>query len=413
MANINPAALDTTGAYIAGTPLYGTPNCNFECDIFSFDRNIKTPYIENYNLNLQQQFSKNVVLQVGYVGSQGHRLFRFFDINQPSQATITAEDLACACINDVSVSRNYGFPAGAFYIFQENSAGKSNYNSLQTSLHLSNYHGFTSIVNYVWSKSLDNSSDGEDFVVNAAQPQDSNSPQREYGLSNFDIRNRFTWILGYEFPRLSGSLQKLKNGWGVDSTVTMQSGQPFTLNYNFEDDFSGGGDGFDRPDVVGPIVYHKRDPRNYIDLSAFAMPCLLAPGIDQTNLSGFASDCQPGTRHYGNLGRNALIGPTFKQWDLALYKNTPITERVTMQLRAEFFNLLNHPNFSNPVLPAFIADPASNLASGCGCGFHVAGNREVGNGGYQITATGDVGIGNPFLGGGGPRGIQLAAKFTF
>ncbi|HET8825803.1 MAG TPA: TonB-dependent receptor [Terriglobales bacterium] len=413
MANINPAALDGSGAYIPGTPLYGTPNCNFECDIFSFDRNIKTPYIENYNLNLQQQFSKNLVLQLGYVGSQGHRLFRFFDINQPSQATITAEDTACNCINDVSVSRNYGFPAGAFYIFQENSTGKSNYNSLQTSLHLSNYHGFTSIVNYVWSKSLDNSSDGEDFVVNAAQPQDSNSPQREYGLSNFDIRNRFTWIASFEFPKLSGGMQRLKNGWGMDSTVTMQSGQPFTLNYNFEDDFSGGGDGFDRPDVVGPIVYHKRNPRNYLDLSAFAMPCTV--NVTATSLTGFASDCIPGTRHYGSLGRNSLVGPTFKQWDLAIHKDTAITERVNMQLRAEFFNLLNHPNFSNPVLPAFIADPASNLNANCVCGFvpNATGTREVGNGGYNITATGDVGIGNPFLGGGGPRGIQLAAKFTF
>jgi hypothetical protein len=201
----------------------------------------------------------------------------------------------------------------------------------------------------------------------------------------------------------------------------MQSGQPFTLNYNFEDDYSGGGDGFDRPDVVGPVVYHKHDPRNYLDLSSFAMPCTV--NVTSTTLSGIASDCIPGTRHYGNLGRNSLIGPTYKQWDLAIYKNTAITERVNMQLRAEFFNLLNHPNFSNPVLPAFIADPASNLAlprnvpppatPGCGCGFQLAGNREVGNGGYQITATGDVGIGNPFLGGGGPRGIQLAAKFTF
>jgi hypothetical protein len=428
MANINlsptnPAVDPVTGVYNVGVPLYGTPGCSVECDIFSFDQNIKTPYIENYNLNLQHQFSTNVVLQVGYVGSQGHRLFRFFDINQPSQAAITAADCpngiaTCAttgAIQDFAVPRVYGFPAGAFYIFQENSTGKSNYNSLQTSLHITNYHGFMSIVNYVYSKSLDNSSDGEDFVVNAAQPQDSNSPQREYGLSNFDIRHRFTWIAGFEFPRMTGSMQKLKNGWGADSTITMQSGQPFTLNYNFEDDYSGGGDGFDRPDVVGPITYHKHDPRNYLDLSSFAMPCTV--GVTQATLSGFASDCVPGTRHYGSLGRNSLSGPTYKQWDLALYKNTAITERVNMQLRAEFFNLLNHPNFSNPVLPAFIADPASNLGPpppfGCACGFHVNGNREVGNGGYQITATGDVGIGNPFLGGGGPRGIQLAAKFTF
>jgi hypothetical protein len=432
MANLNPAAVDpVTGAYIQGQPLYGAPNCNFECDIFSFDRNIKTPYIENYNVNLQQQFGAHAALQVGYVGSQGHRLFRFFDINQPNQATINAADCpsglatcaATGAIQDFAVSRNYGFPAGAFYIFQQNSTGTSNYNSLQASLHVQNYHGFTSIVNYVWSKSLDNSSDGEDFIVNAAQPQDSNTPQREYGPSNFNVPNRFVWIAGFEFPKMSGSMARLKNGWGMDSTVTLQSGQPFTLNYNFEDDYSGGGDGFDRPDVVGPIVYNKHNPGQFLQLSSFAMPCTIASGIDQTSLSGFAFDCQPGTRHYGSLGRNVLSGPTYKQWDLAIYKNTAITERVNMQLRAEFFNILNHPNFANPELPAFIADPAANLAlppspppglpAGCGCGFHVNGNREVGNGAYQIVATGDVGIGNPFLGGGGPRGIQLAAKFTF
>jgi hypothetical protein len=119
--------------------------------------------------------------------------------------------------------------------------------------------------------------------------------------------------------------------------------------------------------------------------------------------SGFASDCVPGTRHYGDLGRNSLVGPTYKQWDLALYKDTAISERVKVQLRAEFFNLLNHPNFSSPLLPAFIADPAGN---------HEVGGQPY-NPGYQLTATGDVGIGNPFLGGGGPRGIQLAVKFSF
>jgi hypothetical protein len=415
-ATLNGAALNGSGAYQSGQPLYGVPGCSFECDIFSFDRNIKTPYIENYNLNIQQQLANKVTLQVGYVGSQGHRLFRFFDINQPNQATITASDLACNCPstgNSLGVPRNYGTPNGAFYIFQQNSTGKSNYNSLQASLHVNNYHGFMSIVNYVWSKSLDNSSDGEDFIVNAAQPQDSNRPQVEYGPSKFNVPHRFVWIAGYQLPAMGGSWQKVKSGWGADSTITLQSGQPFTLNYNFEDDYSGGGDGFDRPDVVGPIVYNKHDPANFLQLSSFAMPCTV--NVTQSTLSGFASDCVPGTRHYGNLGRNSLSGPTYKQWDLAIYKNTAITERVSVQLRADFFNILNHPNFANPELPAFIADPASNLAPppGCGCGFHVNGNREVGNGAYQIVATGDVGVGNPFLGGGGPRGIQLAAKFTF
>ena len=423
-AGLNPLALNGTGGYIAGQHLYGTPGCG-ECDIFAFDRNIKTPYIENYNLNLQQQFSNNVVLQLGYVGSQGHRLFRFFDINQPGQATITACDLGTlpGCtpgIHSVGVPRIFGFPSGATYIFQENSTGKSNYHSLQASLHVTNYHGLMSIVNYVWSKSLDNSSDGEDFVVNAAQPQDSTNPQREYGPSNFNVPNRFVWVAGYNFPKMGGSMQKFKNGWGVDSTATLQSGQPFTLNYNFEDDYSGGGDGFDRPDVVGPIVYDKHHPLNYIQLGSFAMPCTVH--VSDQNLSGFSGDCNPGTRHFGNLGRNALVGPTYKQWDLAIYKNTALTERVSMQLRADFFNLLNHPNFANPVLPAFIADPAVNIRpitpstpTACGCGFTVpaGSNREVGNGAYPIVATGDVGIGNPFLGGGSPRGIQLAAKFTF
>jgi hypothetical protein len=425
MANANPAAFNTNGAYIPNTPIYGTPGCTIECDTFSFDRNIKTPYMENYNINFQHQISSKASMQLGYVGSQGHRLFRFYDLNQPSQATITAADLGCDCINDFTVPRNFGTAANGFinsaagstYIFQENSFGSSNYHSLQAQFRVTNYHGFTSLINYVWSKSLDNSSDGEDFVVNAAQPQNSTQPQLEYGPSNFNIPHRFVWIASYALPKMDGSMARLKNGWGIESSATLQSGQPFNLNYNFEDDYSGGGDGFDRPDVVGPIQYDKRNPSNFLQLGSFAMPCTVAPGINASNYSGFASDCQPGTRHYGNLGRNSLTGPTFKQWDLAVYKDTLLTERVTMQLRADFFNILNHPNFSNPVLPAFIADPASNILAppGCVCGFAPpnGAGRETGNAAYQITATGDVGIGNPFLGGGGPRGIQLAAKFSF
>jgi hypothetical protein len=407
-AQIIPASAN--GTIQNGVPIYGTTGCGMvECDIFAFDRNLKTPYIENYNLNIEQQISQKVSLQVGYVGSQGHRLFRFVDLNQPNQATITACDLgtlaACPTPGNYSfaVPRPFGAnPYDAFYVLQEQSTARSNYNSLQTSLRVNGWHGITSIVNYVWSHSLDTASDGEDFVPNASQPNDSTRPNLEYADSNFDIRNRFTWVFAYDLPHMEGNWQKLKNGWGLNSTVTLQDGQPFNLNYNFEDDFSGSGEGDDRPDVVGPVVYHPHDPSNFLDLSSFAIPCNVTVAV----ASGTVNDCMPGTRHFGDLGRNALRGPSFKQWDFALYKNTQITERLAVQLRADFFNLLNHPNFANPLLPAFIADPGIN-------GFSVNGNREVGNNGFPITATGDVGIGNPFLGGGGPRGIQLAAKFTF
>ncbi len=433
----NPITQATgSGPIQSGVPVFGASDCSGECDIFGIDRNIKTPYIENYNLNIQQQISSKVALQLGYVGSQGHRLWRFFDINQPTAQVIhdaqcpgalgTAPGTDCsgtlgATTLSFSAPRVFsGAPPGTFYIFQENSTGKSNYNSLQASLRVNGWHGVTSFVNFVWSRSMDNSSDGEDFVPNAAQPADSTStnPRNEYGPSNFNIPKRLTWVFSYDLPTLSGGAQKLKNGWGLDSTVTLQTGQPFTLNYNGEDDYSGSGEGFDRPDVVGPVVYNYHDPNNFLDLSSFAMPCTINPSVTSptVSISGFTSDCLPGTQHFGNLGRNSLVGPPFKQWDLAIYKTTKISEQLSLQIRAEFFNILNHPNFSSPLLPSFIADPASNVnQQTCGCGFSAKpnGTREVGNGAYHIVATGDVGIGNPFLGGGGPRGIQLAAKFSF
>jgi len=423
-----PAAITAVGvvggAIEPGVPVFSAPPETPTGDIFAVDQHIKTPYVENYNLNIQEQLAGHIVLQVGYVGSQGHRLFHFVDVNQPSLAAITASDIMTAnttpgcvvagvivggpgCITaSYSVPRPFqNNPYDAFYINDLQTNARSNYNSLQASLRLNGWHGITSVVNYAWSHSLDSASDGFEFIPNGAMPNDSTRPNLEYGNSNFDIRNRFTWVFNYNLPHMTGGWQKLKNGWGFDSAVTLQDGQPWQLNYNFEDDFSGSGEGYDRPDVVGPIHYNPGNPFDYLDLTSFAIPCTITAAA-QAAPTDTAQDCVPGTRHFGNEGRTSLRGPSFKQWDLALYKDTPLTERLHLQLRAEFFNILNHPNFSNPFLPDFISDPATN-------GSTITNGRETGQGFFAIGATGDVGIGNPFLGGGAPRGIQLAAKFMF
>ena len=172
--------------------------------------------MENFNLNIQQQITSKTVLQIAYVGSQGHNLWRFFDISQPSEAAINSADLACNCINDYSgTARPFNNnPYDSFYVLQENDSGQSNYNSLQTSFRVNGWHGITSIVNYVWSRSMDNSSDSDDFEPNAAQPNDSTRPQLEYAPSNFNVPNRFTWIFAYDLPDYGWELQAVEERLG-------------------------------------------------------------------------------------------------------------------------------------------------------------------------------------------------------
>jgi hypothetical protein len=379
----NTASLATTPGPCTGSAI-ALPNSN-RCappvfsnfgatDIFTVDQHIRTPYIQNYNFNLQQQLAPGTVLQVGYVGSAGRKLFRFRDLNQ-------------------SVGGG-PLPYPQFvYINQFESTAISNYNGLQTTLRVRT-HGLTSDVNYTWSHSIDTASDGQDFVPNASQPDNSFNTANERASSNFDTRQRFSWNFVYEFPA-SSHYKRLLSGWMLNGILTMQTGQPVNVNYLFEGDFNGSDEYFGRPDVVGDPFAGRSYPNAYLNAAAFAVPCTW----DATSQS-----CVPGTQHFGNLGRNAFTGPTFKQFDFSVAKNTPLTERLSMQLRIDFFNVFNHPNFSNPLLPGFAVDFL-------GGSLPDANGR--GTGSIPITATPDVGSGNPYLGGGGPRNLQLAVRFSF
>jgi|SRR5579872_295431 len=400
----NALATGSIATDALGNPLPLNParpvytNYGAEGDFFSVDPKMRTPYVQNFNLNIQQQLGSRAVVQVGYVGSKGTKLFQFLDINQPSQAQITAADQGCNCINSYSVPR--AVSSNFFYLNQEKSSANSIYNALQASLKVNAWHGLSSQANMVWSHSIDTASDLEDFEPNEAQPQNSTYPQGDRGNSSFDIRRRFTWNFVYQFPKANGSMSKLTDGWGLDGILNLQDGQPWHLNYEFQGDYSGAGNGYDRPDVIAPLQYNFTNPLQYLNLASFAAPCTW--GNKTNDGSADETNCMPGTRHFGNLGRNSLKGPSFKEFNFSVFKDTHFSEKVNLQLRAEFFNLLNHPNFSNPLLPNFIGNIGSpDAATGRHSGY------------YTLSATGDVGIGNPFLGGGGPRGLQFAAIVKF
>ena len=171
------------------------------------------------------------------------------------------------------------------------------------------------------------------------------------------------------------------------------NGQPYTVHYidNFVNDFSNSDEYFGRLDIVDPGSLHKG-----------------TGGVNLLNLAAFAAP----TGHPGTEGRNAFRSPNFTNFDFALTKKTRISEKLEMELRADFFNILNHTNLSNPLMPSFgldaytFASPTLNSTTG---------RLLMGDGSeyIQTTATPDVATGNPYLGGGGPRSLQLSTHFTF
>jgi hypothetical protein len=366
-------------------------------DAWTVDQNLRTPYVQNFNINVQQELGSHAALQVAYVGSRGQKLFRFRDLNQPDIAN-GQTDLPFAGFNIIN---NF------------ESTANSNYNAMQVNLKLRNMHGLSSQVNYTWSHSIDTASDGEDYVPNAAQPDDSYNPAAEKANSNFDSRNRFTWDFSYNIP--SGrSHPALTSGWSLNGLLRLSSGQPYNLN-SFEG-FNGSNQFFERPDVIGDPFAGTSTPGAILNLSAFAVPCSWNVTTDSPDFPG----CDGGY-HFGNLRRNAFVGPGFHNFDFSIVKNTKLGERVNMELRADFFNIFNHPNFSNPLLPNFSVDLETNgiAADPSKPGCDPINNpdpticRATGSGFLPINVTSDAGIGNPFLGGGGPRNIELAVKFTF
>jgi hypothetical protein len=180
----------------------------------------------------------------------------------------------------------------------------------------------------------------------------------------------------------------------MDGVLALAAGQPFNVNYLFEGNFNGSGEFFGRPDLVGNPFAGTKAPGQFLNLTAFKIPCT----DDGTG------NCVPGTEHFGNLGRNAFVGPDFKNFDFSLVKDTKLTERVGMQFRLNVYNFFNHPNFASPLWPNFGVDFLQN---------GIQAGKGTGTGFLPLTTTPDVGTGNPFLGSGGSRNLELGLRFSF
>jgi hypothetical protein len=203
-------------------------------------------------------------------------------------------------------------------ITQRESGGNSSYNALWVTANKRFSKGLQFNASYTFSKSIDyNSRTNQGITV-----QDSFNVRGDRGLSDFDARHRFVINTLYELPFKGG---RLVEGWQVSTIVQLQSGNPVNLLFN-NTTFTG--TATLRPDVVGPITILE-DPNQWFNTSSFVAPT--SPTV-----------------HFGNLGRNVVIGPGFNNVDFSVLKNTNITESVRVQFRTEIFDLFNHTNFGQP-----------------------------------------------------------------
>ncbi|HZS07746.1 MAG TPA: TonB-dependent receptor [Blastocatellia bacterium] len=311
----------------------------------SVDHNFDNAYVQSWNLNVQREITPSLGLTVAYVGSKGTHLRIQRNINQ-IRPDGTRPFPTLSSSSPVLPGAKLG------NILENSSAANSSYNALWITANKRLSSGFQFNASYTFSKSIDyNSQNSQGVVV-----QDSYNVRGDRGLSDYDARHRFVinWI--YELP-FKGN--RLVEGWQLSSIIQSQSGNPLNVLTNIST-FTG--TATLRPDLVGPIsIIGKASP----DLWFSNTVCDPRVAGSCTSSSVFALPVSSsGVFHFGNLGRNVIIGPRFNNVDFSVLKNTKITESVRVQFRAEIFDLFNHANLGQPGRIATVGSTTFGVITG-------------------------------------------------
>jgi len=358
---IFPSVPTYTGLNAAGSPTFTGGSL---IALNPFQRNMRTPYAEQFNFSVQRELPGKFTLELGYAGSEGVRLLQSLQLNQALLASPTApiRDVTANSARNVNARVTVpGFSSTGLNTVTAN--GHSSYNAFTSTLSRRLNTSFLQVA-YTYSKSIDNNSGSmTQDLGNAGGNQLDPALQR--GLSDFDRPHRLAATYSYDLPGPSrGLLKTLAGGWNVSGTAIAQSSLPINFLCSCGPTNIGGITSNDYPQLLGNVsnVFVSNNWR------AFTVPgnSAFKPGILRvvptlpagSTLNGVNQFAAPGNGSYpisgpaqpfGNMGRNPnLRGPFQNQFDFALLKTFPITERLGFQIRADAFNIFNHPIFSNP-----------------------------------------------------------------
>ncbi|MGI9066334.1 MAG: hypothetical protein ACR2HX_08020, partial [Pyrinomonadaceae bacterium] len=358
-----------------------------------------------YNASLQYALSQDLLLEVAYVGTRGHNLFRNVRINQARLAStqqpivnaVTGQVITTNTPDNATLRAPYqGADIAGFQQFQY--TAESAYNSLQMSLTQRLSKGLQLLASYTYAKSLDNAS-GQGEIDTSTILGNQFDDRANRGISDFDRTHRFVLSYLWDLPRpavaaRSNAGRLLLSGWQVAGIITAMSGQPFDIVDSAAGSFYfGQNSGLSRPNwapgATRDTATSNVPPGYLFNPFTFVRPVVqtgqLIPSSNGTAVAGAT-----GT-DLGNVGRNVLRGPGQTNVDFSIIRRFPFGESRNIEFRAEFFNLFNHVNFDNPISNLNAAFPDQNTGE-------ILNPGDFG----RITSTSN-----------NPRLIQFALKLNF